>query len=99
MAVKRALNVLAVELRPLEGVHEEIEQAAREAVSGATPPPSRPKGPFRVQMQFRDVTIPYVATAFEGIESPTPDTVTFTRQTMPEAYRLIRALYRFINVE
>jgi D-amino peptidase len=99
VAVKRALNVRAVELRPLEEVHEVIEQAAREAVSGATRPPSRPKGPFRVQMQFRDVTIPYVATAFEGIESPAADTVTFTRQTMPEAYRLIRALYRFINVE
>ena len=28
-----------------------------------------------------------------------PDTVQFTRATMPEAYRLIRVLYRFINTD
>ena len=28
-----------------------------------------------------------------------PDTVEFTRPTMPEAYRLIRVLYRFINTD
>lgn len=99
VAVKRALNVRAVELRPLEEAHEEIEEAARAAVAEAAQRPSRPAGPFRVEMQFRDVTIPYVATAFEGIESDAPDTVAFTRETMPEAYRLIRALYRYINVE
>jgi D-amino peptidase len=28
-----------------------------------------------------------------------PDTVQFSRPTMPEAYRLIRVLYRFINTD
>ena len=28
-----------------------------------------------------------------------PDAVQFTRPTMPEAYRLIRVLYRFINTD
>ena len=48
-------------------------------------------------MQFRNFTIPEVATAFGEIELVAPDTVAFSRTTMPEAYRLIRVLYRFIN--
>jgi D-amino peptidase len=48
-------------------------------------------------MRFRNFVIPEIAAAFEGIEVEAPDTVTFTRKTMPEAYRLIRVLYRFID--
>ena len=48
-------------------------------------------------MRFRNFVIPDIATAFEGIERPAPDTVSFTRKTMPEAYRLIRVLYRYID--
>ena len=48
-------------------------------------------------MQLRNFTIPEVATAFSEIQLVAPDTVEFSRATMPEAYRLIRVLYRFIN--
>jgi D-amino peptidase len=48
-------------------------------------------------MQFRNFTIPEVATAFDGIERPAPDTLAFSKPTLPEAYRLIRVLYRFID--
>ena len=54
-------------------------------------------GPYRVSMQFRDVTIPEVMSAFQEMTRPAPDTLAFERQQMPEAYRLIRILYRFIN--
>jgi D-amino peptidase len=50
-------------------------------------------------MQFRNFTIPEVATAFREVELVAPDTVAFTRETMPEAYRLIRVLYRFISTD
>ena len=47
-------------------------------------------------MQLRNFTIPEVATAFREIQLVAPDTVEFTRESMPEA-RIIRVLYRFIN--
>jgi len=99
VAVKRAINVRAVEQRPLQQVRQEIQQAAREAVSRARRQPPRRGGPFRVQMRFRSVTIPEVASAFREIELVAPDTVAFARDTMPEAYRLIRVLYRFISTD
>ncbi len=99
VAVKRAINVRAVELRPLQQARQEIQQAARDGVAAAKKPAPQRTGPFRVQMRFRNFTIPEVATAFREIESIAPDTVAFTRETMPEAYRLIRVLYRFISTE
>jgi D-amino peptidase len=52
---------------------------------------------YKVRMQLRNFTIPEVATAFSEIHLVAPDTVEFSRATMPEAYRIIRVLYRFIN--
>ncbi len=37
------------------------------------------------------------AEARREIQLVAPDTVEFTRESMPEAYRIIRVLYRFIN--
>jgi D-amino peptidase len=99
VAVKRAINVRAVELKPLTQAREEIRQASREAIAGARKPAPQRTGPFRVQMRFRNFIIPEVATAFREVESVAPDTVAFTRETMPEAYRLIRVLYRFISTD
>ena len=95
--VKRAINMRAVESRPLAEVRKEIEAAARESVAAATKPaPDRAAG-YKVRMQLRNFTIPEVATAFSEIQLVAPDTVEFTRPTMPEAYRIIRVLYRFIS--
>lgn len=97
VAVKRAINVRAVELVPLQTAHAQIQKTAREAVAAAKKPAPQRTAPFRVQMQFRNVLIPEVAAAFEGVQLVAPDTVAFSRQTMPEAYRLIRVMYRFID--
>lgn len=97
VAVKRAINTRAVELLPLAEARRLIEAGAKEAVAAAKKPAADRRGPYRVTMRFRDVTIPEVATAFAEIERPAPDSVAFTRDTMPDAYRLIRVFYRFIN--
>jgi D-amino peptidase len=97
--VKRAINVRAVELFPLEAARKEIETAARDAVPRAKKTMPQQGGPFRVQMQFRDVLIPEIAEAFPTIQRVGPQTVTFSTDTMPAAYRLIRVLYRFISAE
>ena len=98
VAVKRAINMRAVEARPLAEARKEIEAAAREGVAGAKKfAAERAAGGYKVRMQLRNFTIPEVATAFSEIHLVAPDTVEFTRATMPEAYRIIRVLYRFIN--
>jgi D-amino peptidase len=99
VVVKRALNPRAAELRPLEEVRKEIEVAAREAVATARKGPPARTGPVTVELQFRDVLIPLIVEVLPGFERPAPDTVRFTRPTMPEAYAVIRVLYRYINPE
>jgi D-amino peptidase len=97
VVVKRAINVRAVELRPLETTRTEIQTAARESVTAARKGSRARLSAYTVQMQFRNFTIPEIATAFSEVRSVSPDTVEFTRSSMPEAYRIIRVLYRFIN--
>jgi len=96
VAVKRAINTRAVELKPLAVARREIQEGVREGVAGARKTAPQ-RGPVKVQLQYRNFTFPEVATAFREIELVAPDTVAFTRDSMPEAYRLIRVLYRFIN--
>jgi D-amino peptidase len=99
VVVKRAINVRAVELQPLARAREEIQRAARETVGAAKDVAPQRTGPYRVQIQFRNFTFAEVLTAFKEIELVAPDTIAFSRDTMPEAYRLIRVCYRFINVD
>jgi D-amino peptidase len=97
VAVKRAINVRAAELKPLQAARTEIFEASRSGVQAAKRGTPQRQGPFKVQLRYRNFTFPEVVTAFREIESVAPDTVAFTRDTMPEAYRLIRVLYRFVN--
>ncbi|MEO6222861.1 MAG: M55 family metallopeptidase [Vicinamibacterales bacterium] len=97
VAVKRAINGRAVELRPLADARREIQLAARESVAASRKSAPVRAASYTVRMQFRNFNIPEVATAFSEIRLVAPDTVEFTRTTMPDAYRLIRVLYRFIN--
>jgi D-amino peptidase len=105
VVVKRAINMRAVESRPLAEARREIEAAAKESVAASRKPAlalSGVEGPdraaaYKVRMQLRNFTIAEVATAFSEITLVAPDTVEFSRPTMPEAYRIIRVLYRFIS--
>ncbi|MCC7125846.1 MAG: M55 family metallopeptidase [Acidobacteria bacterium] len=97
VAVKRAINGRAVELRPLVDARRDIQAAARDGVKAATKTKPERVPAYQVRMQFRNYFIPEVADAFEEMTLVAPDTVQFSRPTMPEAYRLIRVLYRFIN--
>lgn len=97
IVVKRAINSRAAELVPLARARQAIQHGARDGVAAATKTPPVRQAPYRVQLRYRNVTYPEIATAFREIEPVAPDTVAFTRDTMPEAYRLIRVLYRFID--
>jgi D-amino peptidase len=97
VAVKRAINVRAVELRPLEQARLEIERTVRDAVARAKRTSPERSAPFNVEMQFTSTLIPEIAEAFPNIRRIAPDSVAFSSPSAPEAYRLIRVLYRFIN--
>lgn len=97
VAVKRAINPRAVELRPFKEVHKDIEDAAFAGVSAAKKFPPQRAASYRVEVQFQDVSIPEVAQSLPSMERPAPDTIAFTSDTMPKAYTLIRLLYRYIN--
>lgn len=99
VVVKRAINSRAVELRPLADTRREIQVAAKESVAGATRGAPAKLAEYVVRMQFQNPTIPEVATAFREVRLVEPYTVEFTRDAMPDAYRLIRVLYRFINTD
>ena len=99
IVVKRAINVRAVELRPLADARRDIEAGVRDAVQGAKKSAPQKLASYQVRMQFRNFTIPDVASAFSEVTQVAPDTVQFSRATMPEAYRLIRVLYRFIDTD
>ncbi|MDQ3487833.1 MAG: M55 family metallopeptidase, partial [Acidobacteriota bacterium] len=97
VAVKRAINPRAVELRPFKAVHEEIEEAAFAGVRDAKKFQAKRPPSFKVEVQFQEVTIPEVAAMVPTMERPAPDTISFTTDSMPKAYTLIRLLYRYIN--
>jgi D-amino peptidase len=97
VAVKRAINPRAVELRPFREVHAEIERAAREGVAAAKKFSPRREPAYRVEVQFQEIAIPEVAESIPGMHRPAPDTIAFTQDSMPKAYTLIRLLYRYIN--
>ena len=97
VAVKRAINPRAVELRPFKDVHADIERAARDGVAAARKFPPRRESSYRVEVQFQDVAIPEVAESVPTMQRTAPDTIAFTQDTMPKALTLIRLLYRYIN--
>ena len=99
VAVKRAINTRAVELRPLADARKDIQAAAREGVQAARKVARERLASYQVRMQFRNFIIPEVASAFSDVTVVAPDTVQFSRAAMPEAYRLIRVLYRYISTD
>ncbi|HEY0928376.1 MAG TPA: M55 family metallopeptidase [Gemmatimonas sp.] len=97
VVVKRAINTRAVELRPLAESRHEIQQAAKEVVAASRKGRPERAAQYTVRMTFPNPNIPEVATAFREVKLISPTTVEFSRESMPDAYRLIRVLYRFIN--
>jgi D-amino peptidase len=97
VVVKRAINPRAVDLRPLDEVRQEIEQAAKEGVARAQRRAPKREATYKVEVQFRETFIPEVAESIPGMQRPAPDTIAFSADSMPRAYTLIRLLYRYIN--
>ena len=95
---KRAINMRAAQLEPLQKARSEIQRASREGVARIEEGYTAASGTVSSHRCSTGTSrIRKIATAFKEIELVAPDTIAFSRDTMPEAYRLIRVLYRFIN--
>ncbi len=99
VAVKRAINTLAVELRPLADTRKEIQETVKVAVATAAKPQRKRLSAYTVRMEFQNPTIPEIITAFSEVRRVNGASVEFTRAEMPDAYRLIRVLYRFVSTD
>jgi D-amino peptidase len=99
VVVKRAINQRAVELRSFAVVHKEIEAAARDAVARAQRIQPVRESIYKVQVQLRDILIPEAAEVLPGMTRLAQDTIAFETNSMPQAYALIRFLYKFITPE
>lgn len=97
VVAKRAINSRAVDLRPFDEVHRDIEAAAKDGVARAKRIAPRRETTYKVDLQFRETFIPEVAESLPGMLRSAPDTIAFSADTMPRAYTLIRLLYRYIN--
>jgi D-amino peptidase len=97
VAVKRAINPRAVELRPFRVVHREIEEGAYEGVRDAKKFTPQRAASYKIEVQFQEVAIPEVAQSIPTMTRQSADTIAFTSDSMPKAYTLIRLLYRYIN--
>src|SRR5262249_50153653 len=73
VAVKRAINVRAVEFEPLEQARHSIETAAREGVAAARRSVPQRTSPVNVQMRFKTTLIPEIVEAFPNIQRVAPD--------------------------
>lgn len=99
VVVKRAINSRAVELRPLAEARRDIQAAVKAAVATARKSAPKRAATYTVRMSYRDPAFVDVATAFREVKMVTPTSIEFTRESMPEAYRLIRVMYRFVTVD
>jgi D-amino peptidase len=97
VVTKRAINQRAAALRPLDVTRAEIEAAAREAVARVARGTPARTAPYRVEVQLRSSLIPQVAEILPGMQRPASDTIAFSADTMPQAYALVRFLYRYVN--
>jgi len=97
VAVKRAINPRAVELRPFAAVHRDIEEAAFAGVSSSKKLTPQRSPSYDVEIQFQNLAIPEVAQSLPAMSRPAPDTIAFSTDSMAKAYTLIRLLYRYIN--
>lgn len=99
VVTKVAETPLSARLRHPEVVREELAAATRTALASlSSARPWRTPAPVEVRIRFSDVTRPQIMEAIPGVRQVDGYTVAFTANSMGDAYRLIRLLYRFVTI-
>jgi D-amino peptidase len=99
VTTKRAVTPLSAALRHPEVVRELLAEGTRRALDGVTSArPMAIEEPVQVRLRFADVTTPQILEAIPGVRQVDGYTVEFRSETMSDAYRLIRLMYRFVSI-
>lgn len=99
VATKVAVTPLSARLLHPEVVRERLGAATRRALASlATRPAPTFVEPVQVRLRLADVTTPQILMAIPGVRQVDGFTVEFEAPTMAAAYRLIRLMYRFVEI-
>jgi D-amino peptidase len=99
VVTKVAVTPQSARLLHPQVVRERLAAATEHALRGL--PSARPyaaRGPVTVRLRFSDTTRPQILKAIPGVSQPDGYTVEFTAPDAAAAYRLIRLMYRFVDV-
>lgn len=98
VTTKYAVTPQAARLLHPQVVRDRLVAATRRALDARPPKPISIATPIRVRLRLADITVPQILQAIPGVKQTDGYTVEFTARSMPEAYRLIRLMYRFVSV-
>ena len=98
VATKHAITPQAARLLHPQVVRDRLVAATRRALDARPAKPTPIATPIRVRLRLADVTVAQILQAIPGVKQTDGYTVEFTARSMPEAYRLIRLMYRFVSV-
>jgi D-amino peptidase len=98
VATKHAITPQAARLLHPQVVRDRLVAATRRALDARPAKPTPIATPIRVRLRLSDVTVTQILQAIPGVKQTDGYTVEFTARSMPEAYRLIRLMYRFVSV-
>lgn len=99
VVTKTATTAQSARLVHPEVVQERLRDGIRRALDGLDQAsPLEVQEPVDVRLQFNDVTRSQILEAIPGVRQVDGYTVEFTADSMAEAYRLIRVMYRFVSI-
>ena len=99
VATKYAITPQAARLIHPQVVHDRLAAAIGRALTNRQAAKPWVLGkPVRVRLRLADNTVPQILQAIPGVRQVDGFTVEFTAPSMPDAYRLIRLMYRFVSV-
>lgn len=99
VTTKVAMTPMSAALRHPDVVRERLSEGVRRALARLSAARAEPvTQPVQVRMRFADVTTPQILQAIPGVTQVDGYTVEFSADTMADAYRLIRLMYKFVNV-
>lgn len=99
VTTKTAVTPVSARLIHPRVVHERLVEATNRALAGiANAQPLRPTDPVRVRLRLADVTTSQILLAIPGVRQADGYTVEFTSESMEDAYKLIRFMYRFVSI-
>lgn len=99
VVTKTAVTPASARLRHPERVRDELAAATQRALASLDDAqPWRVGTRIEVRIRFADVTRSQILEAIPGVRQIDGYTVEFTAESMADAYRLIRLMYRFVVV-